>query len=79
MCKNKLPDAPKQAKNPPLDQETTYHINGRSFVVQPVFKQENANSLGEVLLRLMQADCEKSLQSFRNWLTTAVKRGIIVV
>ena len=61
MCKNKLPDAPKQAKNPPLDQETAYHINGRSFVVQPVFKQENANSLGEVLLRLMQADCEKSL------------------
>ena len=61
MSKNKLPDNPKQAKNYPLDQATTYHINGRSFVVQPVFKQENANSLGEVLLRLMQADCEKSL------------------
>ena len=51
----------KQAKSPPLDQKTTYHIEGRSIVVQPVFKQENANSLGEVLLRLMQADCEKSL------------------
>ena len=51
----------KKVKSPPLDQETTYHIEGRSFVVQPVFKQENANSLGEVLLRLMQADCEKSL------------------
>ena len=61
MSKNKLPDNPKQARNCPLDQTTTYHINGRSFVVQPVFKQENANSLGAVLLRLMQADCEKSL------------------
>ena len=61
MSKNKLPDNPKQAKDPPLDQTTTYHINGRSFVVQPVFKQENANSLGTILLRLMQADCEKSL------------------
>ena len=51
----------KQAKSPPLDQETTYHVNGRSFVVQPVFKDDNANSLGEVLLRIMQSDCEKSL------------------
>ena len=51
----------KQAKSPPLDQETTYQVNGRSFVVQPVFKQEHDNSLGAILLRLMQADCEKSL------------------
>ena len=62
MNKTTLPEKKsKQAKNPPLDQKTTYLIEGRSFVVQPVFKQENANSLGEVLLRLIQADCEKSL------------------
>ena len=61
MSKNKMPDNAKQAKNCSLDQTTTYHINGRSFVVQPVFKQENANPLGAVLLRLMQADCERSL------------------
>ena len=61
MSKNKWPDNSKQAKNCPLDQTTSYHINGRSFVVQPVFKQENAKSLGTILLRLMQADCEKSL------------------
>ena len=61
MNKTTLPETKsKQAKSHPLDQETTYHVNGRSFVVQPVFKQGNANSLGEVLLRLMQADCEKS-------------------
>ena len=62
MNKTTLPEKKfKQANSPPLDQETTYHVNGRSFIVHPVFKQENANSLGGVLLRLMQADCEKSL------------------
>ena len=62
MNKTTLPEKKiKQAKCPPLDQETTYHVNGRSFIVQPVFKQGNTNALGEVLLRLMQADCEKSL------------------
>jgi hypothetical protein len=62
MNKTTLPEKNStQAKSPPLDQETTYHVNGRSFIVQPVFKQGTANSLGDVLLRLMQADCEKSL------------------
>ena len=62
MNKTTLPEKKsKQAKSPPFDQETTYHVNGRSFVVQPVFKQENANSLGDILLRLMQADCENNL------------------
>ena len=62
MNKTTLPKKkPKQAKSPPLDQETTYPVNGRSFIVQPVFKDDNANSLGEVLLRIMQSDCEKSL------------------
>ena len=62
MSKTKMPEKnQKQANCPPLDQKTTYHIEGRSFVVQPVFKQENANSLGDILLRLMQADCENNL------------------
>ena len=44
-----------------LSEETaTYHIKGRTFIVQPVFKKENANTLGAILLRLMQADCEKT-------------------
>ena len=42
-----------------LSEETvTYHLKGRTFIVQPVFKKENANTLGAILLRLMQADCE---------------------
>ncbi len=44
----------------PLEQQTTYHIEGRSFVVQPVFKRENANPIGIILLRLMQAEFEKN-------------------
>ena len=59
--KNTLKNQAAPSKQNPLDAQTTYYISGRSFVVQPVFKPENNNTLGEVLLRLMQADCEKSL------------------
>lgn len=60
MQEKMLSDGNKQAAyQSPLEDTTTYHIEGRSFVVQPVFKKENANTLGEILLRLMQADCEK--------------------
>ena len=44
-----------------LSEETaTYHFKGRTFIVQSVFKQENANTLGAILLRLMQVDQEKA-------------------
>lgn len=42
----------------PLEEATTYHINGRSFVVKPVFKEGSTNTFGAILLRLMQADSE---------------------
>lgn len=59
MQENKLPKGKehKASKNP-LEETTTYHIEGRSFIVKPIFKEENANTFGAVLLRLMQADCE---------------------
>ena len=61
MQEEKLPDLNQNHINEsPLEETTTYHIEGRSFVVQPVFKKENANTLGAILLRLMQADCENS-------------------
>ena len=60
MQEKKLPDGNKQtACQSPLEETTTYHFEGRSFVVQPVFKKGNANTLGAILFRLMQADCEK--------------------
>ena len=61
MQEEKLPDLNQDHINEsPLEETTTYHIEGRSFVVQPVFKKENTNTLGAILLRLMQADCENS-------------------
>ena len=59
MQENKLPKGKenKASKNP-LEETTTYRIEGRSFVVKPVFKEGNANTFGAILLRLMQADCE---------------------
>lgn len=61
MQEKRLPEGNKQtACQSPLEETTTYQIEGRSFVVQPVFKEENASTLGEILLRLMQADCEKN-------------------
>ncbi len=43
----------------PLDAKTTYHIGNRSFVVEPVFKEESLDTLGSVLLRLMKSESEK--------------------
>ena len=44
-----------------LSEETAvYHFKNRTFIVQPVFKQESTNTLGTILLRLMQADQEKA-------------------
>lgn len=43
----------------PLDAKTTYHIGNRSFVVEPVFKEESPDTLGSVLLRLMKSESEK--------------------
>lgn len=44
---------------PILPEPFRYHIEGRSFVVKPVFKDDSANTFGAILLRLMQADCER--------------------
>ena len=43
----------------PLDAKTPYHIGNRSFVVEPVFKEESPDTLGSVLLRLMKSESEK--------------------
>ena len=49
------------ASENPLEEATTYHIDGRSFVVKPVFKDDSTNTFGTILLRLMQADCERKM------------------
>ena len=39
-----------------LEDKSTYQIEGKSFVVTPVFREDGHETLGEVLLRLMQAE-----------------------
>ena len=40
--------------NTQLEEKTTYRVGNRSFVVEPVFKEDSQNTLGEILLRLMK-------------------------
>ena len=50
----------KKLKNPEmLTLDSTYRIGNRSFIVEPVFKEESSQTLGEVLLRLMKSESEK--------------------
>lgn len=39
-----------------LNEKTTYRFGNRSFIVEPVFKEETQNTLGCVLLRLMKLE-----------------------
>lgn len=50
---------PEKTKNPEMLTDSTYRIGNRSFIVEPVFKEESSQTLGEVLLRLMKSESEK--------------------
>ena len=39
-----------------LDASSTYQVEGRTFVVQPVFQETGETSLAALLLNLMRAD-----------------------
>ena len=59
-CKRKRQTLEKNPKNPEmLTLDSTYRIGNRSFIVEPVFKEESSQTLGEVLLRLMKSESEK--------------------
>ena len=47
-------DVPKQ--NQVQLEQMTYRFGNRSFIVEPVFKEETQNTLGCVLLRLMKSE-----------------------
>ncbi|MDD3335707.1 MAG: FAD-dependent oxidoreductase [Eubacteriales bacterium] len=50
------PNIRKVRNNIPLFKTTTYHFDGRSFVVTPIFRQEGHETLGCILLKLMQTE-----------------------
>lgn len=40
----------------PLERKSTYHVDGKSFIVTPVFRQEGTETLGSVLVKLMRTE-----------------------
>ena len=44
--------------NKSLDEKTPYRFGNRSFVVEPVFRQDGPDTLGSILLRLMKSESE---------------------
>lgn len=51
----KLPGASGQF---PLEDTRTYTVQGKTFIVEPVFKEGAKETVGTVLLRLIQSDAE---------------------
>ena len=45
--------APKSAELKALSKPTTYTVDGRKFIVEPVFKENAHETLGEILLKLI--------------------------
>lgn len=44
-----------------LDKPSTYKVDGKTFIVEPVFQTEGYDTLGTILIRLMRADAERLL------------------
>jgi hypothetical protein len=40
----------------PLEETRTYTVQGKAFIVEPVFKSEAKDTVGTILLRLIQSD-----------------------
>lgn len=40
----------------PLEDTRTYTIQGKTFIVEPVFKEDTGETVGTILLRLIQSD-----------------------
>lgn len=40
----------------PLEDTRTYNVQGKTFIVEPVFKSEAKETVGTILLRLIQSD-----------------------
>lgn len=45
-----------------LDKSSTYKVDGKTFIVKPVFQTDGHDTLGTVLIKLMQADAEQPLR-----------------
>jgi hypothetical protein len=42
-----------------LDKTSTYKVDGKTFIVEPVFQTEGHDTLGTILMKLMRADADR--------------------
>lgn len=42
-----------------LDKPSTYKVDGKTFIVEPVFQTEGHDTLGTILIRMMRADADR--------------------
>jgi hypothetical protein len=58
-------NAPPKTKKPPtkdgktMNAPATYIIEGKTFIAEPVFRNEGQETIGTVLIKLMKNDCEQ--------------------
>ncbi|TQI67333.1 hypothetical protein [Clostridium sp. KNHs216] len=56
-CNSNIP--PGASGHNRLDKTSTYKVDGKSFIVEPVFQTEGPDTLGTILIKLMRADAER--------------------
>ena len=56
MKQKSTPNTGPQRISKSLDDSSTYCVEGRTFVVQPVFQETGETTLATLLLNLMRAD-----------------------
>ena len=42
-----------------LDKTSTYKVDGKTFIVEPVFQTDGHDTLGTILIKLMRADADR--------------------
>ena len=57
---NKQKQCKAPVQNSPLERKATYQVDGKSFIVTPVFRQKGTETLGSVLVKLMRTDHAKN-------------------
>ena len=56
LSSHKLTVLPGTSGKNTIDKVSTYKVEGKNFIVQPVFQPEGQETIGTILLRLMQAE-----------------------
>ena len=58
---NKKETLPGASGRDSLEKVSTYRVDGKKFIVTPVFQKDGCESFGSLLMRLMKADIADQL------------------